>query len=317
MSCLKKMTSHLAGACIALTVGMASTAVQAAVVLEDNEYLIFYHHDALGSPAATTDEKGRLLSRETSHPYGKSAGKQGESGQSLAEIQGAENETRLGYTGHTFDGGSQLVYMKARFYDPAIGRFYSNDPVGFNTRNLSMFNRYAYANNNPYRYVDPDGNAAQAAAVIPFLGYTIYGVSVLDLGIGAALAYGLKKTKDLIDLNSSDSTSDDDSTANDGESTSKSDGKSNSLPENPDDLLDQGYEETSHPDAAANGHRTFVNPESGDEVRYDEGESGKPGYRGQDHYHRPNPDSTGRHDQYLDKDGNPVGRGSDESHLVP
>jgi uncharacterized protein RhaS with RHS repeats len=45
--------------------------------------------------------------------------------------------------------------MQARYYDPVIGRFYSNDPIGF--RDVHSFNRYAYANNNPYKYVDPDG----------------------------------------------------------------------------------------------------------------------------------------------------------------
>ncbi|MGC0120131.1 RHS repeat-associated core domain-containing protein [Pseudoalteromonas piscicida] len=45
--------------------------------------------------------------------------------------------------------------MQARYYDPVIGRFYSNDPVGF--RDIHSFNRYAYANNNPYKYTDPDG----------------------------------------------------------------------------------------------------------------------------------------------------------------
>jgi uncharacterized protein RhaS with RHS repeats len=48
--------------------------------------------------------------------------------------------------------------MQARYYDPVIGRFYSNDPVGFN--NVHNFNRYAYANNNPYKYTDPDGKAS-------------------------------------------------------------------------------------------------------------------------------------------------------------
>ncbi|MEW6991932.1 RHS repeat-associated core domain-containing protein [Colwelliaceae bacterium 6441] len=45
--------------------------------------------------------------------------------------------------------------MQARYYEPVIGRFYSNDPVGF--RDVHSFNRYAYANNNPYKYIDPDG----------------------------------------------------------------------------------------------------------------------------------------------------------------
>ncbi len=52
--------------------------------------------------------------------------------------------------------------MQARYYDPVIGRFYSNDPVGFEehlARNghTQGFNRYSYVRNNPYKYVDPDG----------------------------------------------------------------------------------------------------------------------------------------------------------------
>ena len=48
--------------------------------------------------------------------------------------------------------------MQARYYDPVIGRFYSNDPLGY--RGVHSFNRYAYANNNPYKYTDPDGKDA-------------------------------------------------------------------------------------------------------------------------------------------------------------
>jgi uncharacterized protein RhaS with RHS repeats len=50
------------------------------------------------------------------------------------------------------------MYMQARYYDPVIGRFYSNDPVGYVARNpVHSFNRYSYVSNNPYKYVDPDG----------------------------------------------------------------------------------------------------------------------------------------------------------------
>ncbi len=55
--------------------------------------------------------------------------------------------------------------MQQRYYDPVIGRFYSNDPVGFTASNPMMFNRYAYANNNPYKYTDPDGKAAVLACI--------------------------------------------------------------------------------------------------------------------------------------------------------
>ncbi|TQV66481.1 RHS repeat-associated core domain-containing protein, partial [Exilibacterium tricleocarpae] len=67
----------------------------------------------------------------------------------------------IGYTGHKFDADLGLSYMQARYYDPVIGRFYSNDPVGplghLENGNIQGFNRYAYANNNPYKYTDPTG----------------------------------------------------------------------------------------------------------------------------------------------------------------
>lgn len=89
------------------------------------------------------------------------------------------------------------------------------------------------------------------------------------------------------------------------------------LPANPDDLLQQGWEEITHPDAAAQGHRTFRNKETGLVTRADKGEVGKPGNRAHDHYHVLNPDKTSNRDYYLDKNGRPVSRGSDASHVLP
>ncbi len=70
---------------------------------------------------------------------------------------GSQNvdNTNVGYTGHQWDKDSGLNYMQARYYDPLLARFLSNDPVGF--RDIHSFNRYVYANNNPYKYTDPDG----------------------------------------------------------------------------------------------------------------------------------------------------------------
>ena len=89
------------------------------------------------------------------------------------------------------------------------------------------------------------------------------------------------------------------------------------LPKNPDDLKKSGYTETSHPEAAKRGHRTFENSDTGDKVRFDKGKPGANGYEGKDHYHRSNPGATGKKDQYLDKSGNPCARGCDASHLWP
>uniref|UniRef100_UPI003566F328 RHS repeat-associated core domain-containing protein n=1 Tax=Arsukibacterium sp. TaxID=1977258 RepID=UPI003566F328 len=74
----------------------------------------------------------------------------------------AANKDEIDFTGHIKDSDTGLNYMQARYYDPVIGRFYSNDPAGFTASNPMMFNRYAYANNNPYKFVDPDGKKAES-----------------------------------------------------------------------------------------------------------------------------------------------------------
>jgi RHS repeat-associated protein len=82
-------------------------------------------------------------------------------------IEGAKDD--VGYTGHKFDTDLGLSYMQARYYDPVIGRFYSNDPVTAlghlsGAQGIQGFNRYAYAINNPYKYVDPDGRVVVVAS---------------------------------------------------------------------------------------------------------------------------------------------------------
>ena len=64
--------------------------------------------------------------------------------------------------------------MQARYYDPVIGRFYSNDPVGSiahlsGEQGIQGFNRYVYANNNPYKYTDPDGQSAKKKLLQPVI----------------------------------------------------------------------------------------------------------------------------------------------------
>ncbi|MCW0216718.1 MAG: RHS repeat-associated core domain-containing protein, partial [Prosthecobacter sp.] len=53
-----------------------------------------------------------------------------------------------------------LTYMQQRYYDPLIGRFLSVDPVTPYSMSGANFNRYWYANNNPYKFTDPDGRSA-------------------------------------------------------------------------------------------------------------------------------------------------------------
>ena len=67
-------------------------------------------------------------------------------------------------TGQTSADG--LYYLRARYYDPEIGRFLSQDPV-------PSGNPYAYVGNNPVRFVDPSGNAGIVPGGNPFGGCAI------------------------------------------------------------------------------------------------------------------------------------------------
>jgi uncharacterized protein RhaS with RHS repeats len=52
--------------------------------------------------------------------------------------------------------------MQQRYYDPIAGRFLSVDPVTTDSGSGGHFNRYVYAENNPYKFKDPDGRAVVA-----------------------------------------------------------------------------------------------------------------------------------------------------------
>jgi RHS repeat-associated protein len=88
---------------------------------------------------------------------------------------GLEDNER-GYTNHVHDNDINLTYMQARYYDPIVGRFMGMDPVGVDLNTPAMFNRYAYANNNPYKYKDPNGEFG-VTTVIGMVGGFISGAA--------------------------------------------------------------------------------------------------------------------------------------------
>ncbi|MBD9468385.1 RHS repeat-associated core domain-containing protein [Pseudoxanthomonas sp. PXM01] len=109
----------------------------------------FYHTDALGSPIAVTNQAGTVIERNDYEPYG--------------AVIGKPNYQGIGYTGHVQDAATKLTYMQQRYYDSQVGLFLSVDPVTAHSDPVGMFNRYKYAANNPYRFVDPDGRQERAA----------------------------------------------------------------------------------------------------------------------------------------------------------
>ncbi|WP_148667883.1 RHS repeat-associated core domain-containing protein, partial [Mizugakiibacter sediminis] len=93
-----------------------------------------------------------------------------------------------GYTGHETDAATGLVYAQQRYYDPVLGRFLSADPVAANGGNGANFNRFRYANDNPYRYTDPSGKATSCSTGTHLSGQSCesLGVSVTQVGTRSA-----------------------------------------------------------------------------------------------------------------------------------
>ncbi len=107
----------------------------------------YVYTDAQGTPLAKADANGNITATFDYAPYG-------------AQALGTP-PSGPGYTGHVNDPDTGLVYMQARYYDPAVGRFLSVDPVGPSPGELFHFNRYDYTNNNPINHTDPDGRCPQ------------------------------------------------------------------------------------------------------------------------------------------------------------
>lgn len=172
----KKKAKTMLKQSVCILLALLASMVQAEVT--------YYHTDIVGSPTVITNKDGAVVSRSHYKPFGDS-------------IEGVQQD--VGYTGHQHDAELGLTYMQARYYDPVIGRFYSNDPVGYighfqRDNPVHGLNRYTYANNNPYKYIDPDGEFG-------LIGFFAGGVIEAGMQIGNAMSNGASFGEAASDLN--------------------------------------------------------------------------------------------------------------------
>ncbi len=111
------------------------------------ESVTYLHDDHLGSVRLLTDASGSTIESRGFDPFGKET----------SPIDWAATDIKGGFTGHSQDDDLGLVNMKGRLFDPIVGRFISADPFVANPLSALGWDRYAYVEGNPLRFVDPSG----------------------------------------------------------------------------------------------------------------------------------------------------------------
>jgi len=112
-----------------------------------------YLQDALGNVIGLTGVSGAIQTSYIYDPYGN------------VTASGAANDNPYQYTGRENDG-TGLYYYRARYYAPTIGRFVSEDPLGWAS---GQTNAYAYVGGNPVQFTDPLGLCETNVAPPPII----------------------------------------------------------------------------------------------------------------------------------------------------
>jgi RHS repeat-associated protein len=107
--------------------------------------------DHLGSTNLIVDSSGSLVGETRYKAWGETRYASGDS------------ITNFGYTGQRQESDLGFYYYKARWYDPALGRFLQADTIVPEPGNPMALDRYGYGGNNPIRFIDPTGHFDEAA----------------------------------------------------------------------------------------------------------------------------------------------------------
>jgi RHS repeat-associated protein len=113
----------------------------------------WYLTDKLGSVREDVNTSGSVLDSITYDSYG-----------NILSESNSSNGDRFKYTGREWDSEIGAYYYRARYYSPTIGRFLSEDPLGFGGGDENL---YRYVDNRPNYLTDPSGEAPKPFPACP------------------------------------------------------------------------------------------------------------------------------------------------------
>ncbi|WP_165228130.1 putative Ig domain-containing protein [Aquisphaera insulae] len=114
----------------------------------------YYHVDGLGSTRALTNASGIVTDRYIYDAFGRTIGQVGSTGNVYL------------FAGEQRDAATGLDYLRARYMNPATGRFASRDTFEGLRRNPITLHRYVYGNLSPTQFVDPGGRFGLAEVML-------------------------------------------------------------------------------------------------------------------------------------------------------
>ncbi|SMX53979.1 RHS repeat-associated core domain-containing protein [Candidatus Brevifilum fermentans] len=129
------------------------------IAMKNNGEVSYLYGDQLGSVSAVADSSGALVSKTLYQPWGTTRYTQG------------TKPTDYAYTGQMQEG--DIYFYNSRWYDPQLGRFLQADTIVPPTQGTQGFDRFAYVNNNPLRYTDPNGRWAESILDIAFIAFDL------------------------------------------------------------------------------------------------------------------------------------------------
>jgi len=116
---------------------------------KDNKDSYYYLNNAHGDVTALVDGRGEVVNRYRYDAFGNT----------VEAVEKVHNRFR--YAGEQFDPVTGQYYLRARFYNPVIGRFTQEDTYRGDGLNL-----YSYVANNPVKYVDPSGYCGETKSSV-------------------------------------------------------------------------------------------------------------------------------------------------------
>jgi RHS repeat-associated protein len=150
----------------------------------------YYLYDAQGSVRSLTNSSGTPTDQYDYTAFGE-----------LKNYSGSSTPNNYQYTGQQYDDEIDLYSLRARYYDPANGRFLSRDTWPIDLQNPIELNRYGYTANNPVNHSDPSGYGISSLSYANIL--TVAGSATIGAlaGGGADLAFQLViQGRDLEDI---------------------------------------------------------------------------------------------------------------------